>query len=97
MKKLFFGIIISLFIFSAVYAQDFTTTYSLETPSTGTRNWTSVFSADMISIDRVLTIISTDVNSTTDDAITTVGSAVGRFKLVSSDGTSCYILVYSDS
>lgn len=102
MTKISFALML-LFISALLYASELTTNYNLEIPSSGQRDWLSLISKDIISIDTVMGIISADLGATSTkilisrDTNTTVGGAVGRCKVVSADGTSCYILLYAGS
>ena len=89
-----FGLILILFAVNS-QASQWTATYNLEIPARGSTDVHATLSNDFISIDTILTILSNDTAAITDDTTTTVGGAVGRFKLVSDDGTSCYIQVYA--
>jgi uncharacterized ion transporter superfamily protein YfcC len=99
-KRVIFALILS-FIATSLYAAQFTTNYNLEIPSIGTRDWQSVISKDIISIDTTIGIISSDLGSTSTkiiisrDNITALGGQVGRIMLISADGTNCFIPVYA--
>lgn len=59
MRKLFV-LIILLFLSTSVYASQLTTNYNLEIPAIGDRDWQPIISKDIISIDTVVGIISSD-------------------------------------
>lgn len=59
MRKLF-ALIIFLFLSTSVYASQLTTNYNLEIPAIGDRDWQPIISKDIISIDTVVGIISSD-------------------------------------
>lgn len=103
MKKLLFAFILLLFIATSLFAGQLTTNYNLEIPSIGDRDWQPIISKDIISIDTVIGLISSDLGLTSTkiiisrDATTNVGGTVGRCKVISSDGSSCFVLLYAGS
>ena len=62
MKKLLLTIL-ALFICNSIYANQLTTNYNLEIPSSGTREWITYISKDIISIDTLLGTLSSDSGS----------------------------------
>lgn len=104
MKKILFILLFSFLLFNFVKAGDYTTTnYKLIVPEEGSRDWSEKLSNDIISIDNVLKMVSNDFGATSTksiisrDHITTVGGAVGRIKLISADGSACFIPIYADN
>lgn len=95
MKKIVFIIIfICLTSFYCFSADNTTTNYGFIIPEKDTVNWLAKLSNDIVSIDAILYEVSSDVNAITNDRTMVIGGIVGRMKLVSDDGTSCYILLY---
>jgi len=62
MKKLFLVIFLLLFTTNA-YTQTVTTNYDFRIPNEGSRDWNEIISSDIISIDKIFTIISDDIQN----------------------------------
>lgn len=60
MMKLLKTILAFLLLYSISYASQITPFYNLEIPATGDRDWTSVISKDIVSIDVIAKVISND-------------------------------------
>jgi len=97
-------IIISLVLLltaSFIYAAQTTTNYNMVIPAVGDRGWISYLSEDIISIDSIMNMMSVDLGTSSkkvkisDDHVTTTGGLVGRFRVISDDGSVCFIRVYS--
>lgn len=102
MKKILLTAVFLFFLIRFVSSADYeTTNYKLIVPEEGSRDWSVKISNDIISIDNIMKAMSNDLGTTSTkiivsrDAVTTVGDAVGRIKLISADGSACYIPVYA--
>jgi len=71
-------ILFALILSVSAYASEFTPVYNLEIPSIGARDWQPIISRDIISIDTVIGIISSDV-------ISTKASDTIKFTILSND------------
>jgi hypothetical protein len=160
MKKIMFAILFLFLFINISYASQITDNYRLQIPAAMSRDWLPEISQDIISIDSIIKMVSTDsawvdsganvyarapsdivaigtlypitvtkltvsadsagkdmlrivsqdgsrvifgVNKdnrlivSSDTAQTSVGGVVGRITVISSDGTVCYIPLYSAS
>lgn len=118
LMKIIISTLLICLISMSGFATTFTDSYNLGIPANGDRDWAETISRDIISVDVVMGIISSDIgiirpesNVLSCDAISidnvvwvgftsetlASGGEVGRIAILSADGSTAYLKVYSGS